>query len=261
MANDNLRRALEHAKIQPDELAEIVKVDIRTVRRWLSGTTPHPRLRVKIARALDSTEHQLWPGTSTAPPAAARRSDPIASYPSATDLAAPNWTDLIRDATAQIDLLGTTLTTILATPGLPELLAAKARHQCQVRILVSEPGSHLAPFIDANGIEIRLLDHPPAHTIYRIDDQLLLILRLQRADDDRGPLLHLRRAAAGGLFDVLAAAYDQLWSDVARPLTTLELSPQPEAQLTTSQALNVGRERSDRRSALSSPRRWPGRPS
>lgn len=43
MANDNLRAALGHAGPRPDDLAQIVQVDVRTVRRWLSGGTPYPR--------------------------------------------------------------------------------------------------------------------------------------------------------------------------------------------------------------------------
>jgi hypothetical protein len=261
MANDNLRQALKQAGIQPDELAEIVKVDIRTVRRWLSGTTPRPRQRVKIGRALDATEHQLWPQSAIAPPTAAKTTDDIAAYRSSGGLAAPDSKTLIRDATSQIDLLGTTLASLLDTPHLPELLAAKARHDCQVRILISHPADRLKAFLDQPGIELRTLDRPPHQTFYRIDDHLLLILQLLDGDDERAPLLHLRRAADGGLFDLLAATYDQLWSQVARPLTTLELSPQSDAPEMTSQPFNAGRERSDRRSALSSPRRWPGRPS
>jgi lambda repressor-like predicted transcriptional regulator len=131
--------ALQQAGLQPDDLAQIVQVDIRTVRRWLSGRTPYPRQRGKVARALDTTEHDLWPEITTAPPpspTAAQATDMLAAYPTASDLAAPDPKTLIRDATDRIELLGDTLTPILATPGVPALLATKATHGCHVRILL-----------------------------------------------------------------------------------------------------------------------------
>jgi hypothetical protein len=221
MANDNLRAALQQAGLQPDDLAPIVEVDVRTVRRWLSGRTPYPRQRGKVARALDTTEQHLWPEIATAPPPrtrAAQPSDLLGGYPTASDLAAPDWKKLLRDATDRIELLGDTLTAILDTPGVPELLATKATHGCDVRILAYLPGRYLAPILDPPGIEIRLLEAPAHHTIHRYDEQLLLTLHLRGQDPDQAPLMHLRRAAPGGLFDRFAEHYNYLWEDGSQPI-------------------------------------------
>ena len=67
MGNDNLRNALSRAGISGEEFAELIDVDPRTVRRWLTGQPPYARHRAKIARALDLTEHELWPEVT--PPA------------------------------------------------------------------------------------------------------------------------------------------------------------------------------------------------
>jgi lambda repressor-like predicted transcriptional regulator len=165
VANDTLRAGLEQAGLSPDDLAQIVAVDVRTVRRWLSGGTPYPRQRGNVALALDTTEQHLWPHipaspapNSTPPPPV----DVLAGYPSADDLAAPDWKTLMRDATDRIDLLGDTLTGILDTPGVPDLLANKATNGCHVRILLSYPGPHLASLTGQPGIEIRII-HAPAH--------------------------------------------------------------------------------------------------
>jgi hypothetical protein len=118
------------------------------VRRWLSGRTPYPRQRGKVARTLDTTEHALWPQIVTAPPqraSAAQPSDLLAAYTTASDVEAPEWKTLMRDATERIELLGDTLTPILDTPGTPELLTTKATDGCSVRVLVSDPRRHLAP--------------------------------------------------------------------------------------------------------------------
>lgn len=221
MANENLRAALGQADMSPDELARIVQVDVRTVRRWLSGGSPYPRQRGKVARALDTTEHHLWPEIDTTPPPTsppARASDILDGYVSANQLAAPDSTALMRDATDRIELLGDTLVETLSIPGVTDLLAAKAAQGCVVRILVHDTGPELAPLFNRAGVEIRILDAPADYIIHRYDDELLLILHVVAVDADHGPLLHLRRAAHGGLLDRLVAYYDELWQRDSHPL-------------------------------------------
>ncbi|MBV9363196.1 MAG: helix-turn-helix transcriptional regulator [Solirubrobacterales bacterium] len=53
MADTNLKDALRRAGMTPEEFAEVVGVDPKTVQRWVAGsTTPYPRHRATIARAL-----------------------------------------------------------------------------------------------------------------------------------------------------------------------------------------------------------------
>jgi transcriptional regulator with XRE-family HTH domain len=232
VANENLRAALQQAGLQPDELAQIVQVDIRTVRRWLSGRTPYPRQRGKVARALDTTEHDLWPEIATAPPPsppAGQATDMLAAYPAASDLAAPEWKALMRDAAGRIELLGDTLIPVLGAPGVPELLATKATDGCDVRLLVYDAGRELVPLLDQAGIEIRLLQVPARYTIHRFDEQLLLTLHLLGEDADQAPLVHLRRAAPGGLFDRFAEHYNDLWEQDSQPINPdVDLVPDDE---------------------------------
>jgi transcriptional regulator with XRE-family HTH domain len=271
VANDNLRAALQQAGLTADDLAEIVTVDVRTVRRWLSGRTPYPRQRGKVARALDATEHNLWPETAAAAPrtTAATPTDLIAAYTTTDDPDVPDWKALMRAATDRIELLGDTLIPILGTPGVPELLAAKAAHGCEVRILILDPGRHLAPLLEQSGIHIRVLEAPAHQTIYRFDEQLLLILHLLDEDDQPGPLLHLRHAAEGGLFDRIEEHYHHLWEDVSQPIQPdLDLafddddeenegeSPEADRGIPNTEHPTTGR----REPAPPPPRRWPRRP-
>jgi len=142
LGNEDLRAALQHAGLQPDDLAQIIEVDVKTVRRWLSGMAPYPRHRGKVARALDTTENELWPKLATAPPnrpPAAETSDLLAAYPTTSNPAAPDWQALMRDATDRIDLLDETLLHILETEGVTDLLADKAGDSCEIRILIADP--------------------------------------------------------------------------------------------------------------------------
>jgi transcriptional regulator with XRE-family HTH domain len=276
MANEKLRQALQDAGLTPDQLADIVQVDVRSVRRWLSGGTPYPRQRAKVARALDTNEHQLWPGIATAATNAARPqpSDLIAAYLTADALDAPDWKTLIRDATHQIDLLGHTLELILNTPGATELLAAKAAAGCHIRVLLTNPRRCLRPLIGQPAIEVRLLDITPRQTIHRYDNQLLLHLQLIDQDDPDAPLLHLHRAAAGGLFDRITEHYTDLWEHNALPLDPDsdlhddadehdedEVEPAGANQPADLEPTDAPAERAGAGTDASRPvRRWPGRP-
>jgi transcriptional regulator with XRE-family HTH domain len=267
MANEKLRAALRQAGVQPNELADIIEADPRSVRRWLNGnTTPYPRLRTRIARALDASEESLWPHLRSAPALSSQPSDLVAGYPSAEDVDAPNWKLLMRDAAQRIELYGETLAPIIHTPGVPELLADKATHGCMTRILVSHTGSYLEPLHDVPGVEIRVLEVPQAtHTAYRFDDDFLLITPLRDEHDLQAPLFHLRRAAPGGLFDRYADDFAHQWDHASQGLDpeidVYDDTPDDDADARPPEPSTTGASQADQvdTTRASAPRRWPGR--
>ena len=268
VANDNLRAALQQTGLAPDDLAQIVQVDVRTVRRWLSGGTPYSRQRAKVARALDTPEHHLWPEIATAPPPsppAAQASDIVAGYPEAGDHDVPDRNELIHDATDRIELLGATLIPILAAPGMPEILTTKAAHGCSIRILIYDTGPHLTPLINQPAIEIRILEEPVAYTIHRFDDELLLTLHMVGGDFEHMPLIHVRRAAPDGMFDRLTEYYTDLWEKDSQPIT-LDAAPEEdedERRIPESDPrllADEGPAASHSERSAPPPRRWPRRP-
>jgi hypothetical protein len=114
-----------------------------------------------------------------------------------------------------LDLLGVALTQILQTPGVPELLLAKADHGVRIRILVRRPRPELQPLLGHDNIAIRVLAQP-GNVIHRFDEQLLLITKFHGEDNDKPhAMLHFRRAAPDGFFDRLTAAFDSLWLHAA----------------------------------------------
>jgi hypothetical protein len=268
VANENLRAAIQDAWLAPDDLANIVQVDVRTVRRWLSGGTPYARQRGKVARALDVAEHDLWPDIATPPPRPpeAQRSDLVAVYAAASDLAAPDWKALMRDATDRIDLLGDTLFEMVDTPGVPELLAAKTTQGCAVRILIYDTREHVAPLLAQPGIEVRLLEIPARYVIHRFDDELLLTLHRVGGDPDHAPLIHLRRAAGEGLFDRLAEYFGDLWEHDSEPvrrgfdLVREDEQDEDENPVADTRVSAPGPvETAPNQPSPPPPRRWPGR--
>lgn len=147
-ARSNLRAITSHTGIEPEQLADTVGVDIKTVERWLTGRIPYARHRRAVARALNSTEHELWPDTATAPPTAPPEPQPdpetdagdvVSSHARADDPGVPDPVAVITRAEHRIELLGDLLTDLFSRPGLTELLDAKAAAGCQIRLFLLDP--------------------------------------------------------------------------------------------------------------------------
>ncbi len=251
MANERLRSAITDAELDVDQLAGLLRVDAKTVHRWLSGRIPYPRHRTKIAKALGREERDLWPESTPQPQPQDQdtRRDIIAAYPRAGDPDAPDWRALLRDATERIELLDYTLLEIVQDDEVIELLAAKGAGGATVRMMISDQDSvwvtatdvdelgtgedyhgngqtalaiqrahgHLEPLIGKAGIEIREFLAGRYNSILRFDDQMLLTLHVWGMRGDQAPLLHLRREDDDGLFNRFAAHFDALW-ETAQPL-------------------------------------------
>jgi hypothetical protein len=266
MASDNhLRQALDSADLQPGDLSGLIGVDTRTVRRWLSGQAPYPRHRAKIARALGLTEEALWPELPPTTQPLVR--DVITGYPSAESIGVPAPETLIQGDRDRIELLDQTLLRYLRPEGLTELLIQQAVRGTQVRIMVAEPGYHLAPLLEQPRIELRVVDFGEHQTIHRYDDQMLVTLPLAGKLDEPPALIHVQRRAEGGLFDRLAAHYDDSWEHATEPLCTeadierhvYEDEPDDETVELDDPATQVAAAQPAESSA-SPPRRWPRRP-
>lgn len=260
MANDRLRQALQDAGLRPEQLAELVAVDDRTVRRWLTGVTPYARHRGQIARVLDTTEHDLWPDIPQ--PAI---SDSLAAYTDADDPNAPTTEALISSATDRIDLLDDALDELLESGELTDLLLAKASEGCQVRILVSAPSLSLEPLLAHQQIEIRLIPAAPNTVIRRVDEQMLVALSLDTEPDQPPLLLHVRERRAPGMFDRLARHFESNWECADETLATAsdlddylrEHDPDPGPADDPQDPAAV--EHNARQDAQAPPRHWPRR--
>jgi transcriptional regulator with XRE-family HTH domain len=261
VGNDRLRQAIGGAGLEPEQLADLIEVDIRTVERWLAGRTPYPRLRTRVARALGATEHELWPDAAAAPEIDQDSADEIQGVWASTDHAgAPGWRELLEDARARVDLLDYSLIDILASDGAVDRLAEKAASGCRVRILILSPDSiwvrarsaslgqteedyigrsqlalevertrgYLEPLTGADGIDLRQLNADPGHRILCFDHEMLISPHLHGTPITRAPMIHLRRRQHYGLFDQFATHLDALAHNASRPIEPApELYPDP----------------------------------
>jgi hypothetical protein len=275
LGNDNLKNAMRRAALRPDDFADIIEVDPKTVQRWLAGRVPYPRHRGKIARALDTTEAELWPELTPAPASPTNRAssaaigDLLAGYPRANSPEAPTPEALIAAATERIVLLDPAIEQLLNRPGIPELLVTKAADGCHVRILCSKPFPYVKPLLDQAGIEIRTLDLAEQPSIHRFDQHMLLIMRLRidRQAESAPALIHLHRSTSGGLFDRLARHLDDAWEHNSEPLTPTHHSAAGDNKNATEEKEREFHRPSASKpptahapdSATTPPRRWPRR--
>lgn len=217
-----------------------MQVDVKTVQRWLAGRTPRPRHRIQVARALALDELELWPDATPTTSTPNPLREIAGAYPHADDPDAPDWTDLIENASSEIDLLDPVL--LLAQQSTIHQLANKAHHGIPIRILIAGPiagyqnpdpnqhnepapgpdqaqlGQTLATLLRTRGVEIRNHTAPALNAIFRFDEHILLAIRTYAETITEVPMLHLRRHQDDGLFDRLDQHFQRIWTHASHPI-------------------------------------------
>jgi transcriptional regulator with XRE-family HTH domain len=223
-----------------ETLAEHVGASVKSVRRWLDGVSvPYPKTRYQVAAAVREDESWLWPDAVDA--ASLAGAELVASWPRRSDVPAPLWTELLRDAQRNVDLLAFAgLFLVEDHPDWIPLLRARAAAGARVRLLLGDPhGRQLAsrdteariggavagrvaavlaayqPLTDQ--VEIRLHDTPLYNSIYRFDDHLLINTHVYGILAAYTPVLRLRRVD-GAYVNTYLESFEQAWAS-ARPHT------------------------------------------
>ena len=219
MTYKTLQTRLQDADLTAEEFAEIVRVDPKTVQRWLAGRVPQRRHRAKIARALDTSQDVLWPDDTPAsvPVPEAGESAPrlggdvVASWGWADDQTAPDLAEFVTPEAGPIDVLDTR-GELLRDDRLIAALLEVVGERSPVRVLVDSPRRELVPLIGVKHLELRVTDPAGACAMVRVGDRMLVLIDLPRADvDELRPLFELRRCDDAGLFARLAVTFDGLW--------------------------------------------------
>ena len=239
MANEQLKQALRNAGLEVDDLAVKAEVDVKTVRRWVSGRTPRARYRRRVADALGVSEKELWPGE--VPDDEQTEDATVEAFELLPAGDAPDWRDLLVDARERVELLDLTLGDVLID-GDGHLLAEAARRGCRVRILISDPDSvHLAiaeqdagrhvnlagmqasareldrivgllsPHVERGELELRKFVDAGVYRVLIFDDQALIRLRLSGVNAAAMPVLYLTRDGVGEVFDAFTHHFQAVW--------------------------------------------------
>jgi transcriptional regulator with XRE-family HTH domain len=238
MRNERLRRAMLARGFSVESLAERAETNPKTVRRWLDGTSvPYPKTRFRVAVLVQEDESWLWPDAVDANSLSG--AELVSSWPRRADVPLELWTELLRDARRNVDVLAFAGLFLVEenTEWIP-LLRARAAQGTRVRLLLGDrDGSQLAardaearirgavrgrvnavlaayePLGDL--VEIRLHDTPLYNSLYRFDDHLLVNTHVYGILAAYTPVLRLRRVD-GSYVNTYLESFEQVWAS-ARP--------------------------------------------
>ncbi len=239
--NENLRRALLHARLREDDVAARLDVDPKTVRRWLEGRVPYPGNRAALADLVGADEADLWPEAG-GPLAAHARPDELGTvYPHRWAIPRDTWARFFASAEQEIGILAYSALFLAEDAGLLGILAAGARAGVRVRIALGDPDSPrvaergteegigdampakvrnalalFRPLSAVPKVEIRLHEAILYNSIYRADEQLLVNQHTYGIPAAHAPVLHLHRTAGGEMAHAYLASFERVWSAARR---------------------------------------------
>ena len=236
-----LESAMLRAGFDSATLATAVKVDVKTVNRWLAGRVPHRRTRLEVAAALGETEESLWPSARPDIQAGApATAEVLGAYAHRADMPNDLWTSLLHKATDRIDIIGYAYPFVFELlPNASDIIATKCRNGASVRLGFADPDcpyvaerdaleqmggtlpgrirnalSMLGPLADTPGCTIGLHTAHLYNSVFRFDDQMIVTPYLFRARGYQHTALHLRQLSPHGIFASFADQFEQIWGTV-----------------------------------------------
>lgn len=245
MANERLGDALLRNGLTYDHLAQALKVDRKTVERWVNtGRTPYKKYRHTIATMVRETESYLWPD-AIAPERATEvgESELIKIYPHRHNVPRDLWSRLFESATREIDVLVYSGLFLTDDQAVLKHLRLKAETGTSIRILFGDPASaevarrsesegigkaaipakvrnalaFFRPLGDVDGIAIRCHGTTLYNSIYRFDDEMLVNTHVYGFMAGHAPVLHLRQLSAGDIFHTYAESFETVWNLAKKP--------------------------------------------
>lgn len=236
--NDTLRRAIFEARLTEDDVAARLKVDPKTVRRWVEGRLPYPRHRWDLANIVGVDETDLWPELLAVRATRSRPAEITAVYPHRSSITPDSWRSLFESAEQHIDILAYSGLFLAENADILRVLTNKAKASINIRIALGDPNSsHVAergdqeeigdamaakvrnalvlyrPLCGLDGVQLRLHRTVLYNSIYRSDDQLLINQHVYGIPAARAPVYHLRRTAHAEMFQCYSASFNRVWVD------------------------------------------------
>ena len=242
-ANERLRVALHRSGLTIDALAQAASVDPKTCERWITqGRTPHRTNAHLAALALHEDMSYLWPALEQGRRSRSMHPDLVAIYATRADAPLDMWRALFENAHERIGILVYAAVFLHELwPAFNDMLRAKAQAGCSICIMLGDAGSpavtgrgqeelyghgiesrcrqalmHYQPLAGLPGIDLRLHGTVLYNSIYLGDDWMIVNAHRFGINAYATPVLHLRRAVDGGLFDGYAESFQNVWR-LSRP--------------------------------------------
>ena len=230
--NETLCRALLRARLTEEDVAAHLQVDPKTVRRWLEGRVPYLRHRWALAAMLGVDETDLWPQMRAAH---ARPAEVRAIYPRLGTVPREVWLGLFSSAKQEIDILTVGEMPFAGDPAIMAALIDRARAGVRVRICLARthglragpdartaddagpaPAGHAAPCAplrQIGNVQIRQYQATTYHSIYRVDDQLLVSQHAYGIPLQETPVLRLQHAGSATMVPMYLAEFERIWAE------------------------------------------------
>jgi transcriptional regulator with XRE-family HTH domain len=242
MRNERLRALLLERGKTPDQLADAVQVDAKTVERWVTkGRLPYRRHRFEVATFLGVDESYIWPDAlGRDEVAVVSESEVVAVYPHRSEVPRDVWGHLFSQAEREIGVLVYSGLFLSEDAGVQRILKDKATAGVRVRILLGDPDSDVVaqrgedegvgdaqaakirnalalyrPLRAADGAEFRFHRTVLYNSIYRADDQVLVNTHVFGVTAAQAPVWHLRRLPAGELAALYFDSFERVWETAA----------------------------------------------
>lgn len=245
MTNERLRDALLRHGLDLTHVANVTKVDPKTVERWITkGRLPYPKHRHTIASMVRESENYLWPD-AIAPERKTEiaESEVVKVYPHRHSVPNDLWERLLDGAQTHIEMLNFSGMFLTDNPALIKKLRAKAEEGVKVRLLIGDPASRAVarrsdeegigkgtlaakvrnalafykPLDGVEGVGVRCHGTTLYNSIYRFDDDMLVNTHVYGFMAAHAPLLHLRRLSGGDLFETYSESFDTVWNAAKPP--------------------------------------------
>jgi transcriptional regulator with XRE-family HTH domain len=238
MPNERLRALLLERGVSLDTLAETVRVDAKTVERWVTKSrVPYRKHRYEVALFFGVDESYIWPDAlGREQVAAVSESEIVAVYPHRSEVPRDVWGHLFSQAAREIGVLVSSGLFLSEDAGVQKIFKDKARAGVKVRVLLGDPDSEVvaqrgedegvgdaraAKIRDAlamyrtlravDGVEFRFHRTVLYNSIYRADDQVLVNTHIQGVTAAHAPVWHLRKLAGGELAGLYIDSFERVW--------------------------------------------------
>ena len=242
MPNERLRVAIFSSRLDIDDLAHQLRVDRKTVERWIGGRLPYKRHRYDLASLLGVDPAYIWPVESADQASELALAEVVGIYPVRSTVSNGAWQRMFDQARERIDVLVYAGFWLSEDPAIRRLLLRKAKGHVHIRVLLGDPDSpqvhqrgldegigsaisakiantvhNYRDLLDAPNTEFRQHGTVLYNSIYRADDEMLVNTHLYGLPAHMTPLLHLRKVRGAELFSGYADSLERVWA-ASQPL-------------------------------------------
>jgi hypothetical protein len=233
--NQRLYDAIRQAGMRPQDIADELDVDPKTIGRWITdGRLPRPHHRKELAQMLGVAQAVLWPD---APGAAYGTSELVGIYSTRRELPPATVSSMLDGVQEHIDVLAYAALWLWDTiPSFVERVQVKIAQGASVRVCLGNPESEGVRLrgqeegVDdalagrcrlaiayARGIQhvdpnaVRLSGATLYASIFRFDEDVLLNTHLWGKAAGDSPVFHFRRQSDRGVATAAIETFERVW--------------------------------------------------